>query len=393
MNVLIIAVKEILDNLRDRQTVFYALLFGPVLLPLLLGGSLVASFKQLAIDYDVVERIGVVHAKRAPGLLAFLAANNIEHERIGQQATGSGFRDELLDGDRLVVLEIGEDYAESLRAGTPAPLTIHYNESDRQSDKAARRLGNELQRYKQTLDALRLQHRGIDPSVFNSLDIQRNDVSAEGSRGQMLASLLPFLFIMSMVMGGFYLAVDTTAGERERSSLEPLLALPLSRRDVVLGKYLAVLVFVTLSGFLTAVCVYGLFRLFPDALALTELRFDGPVVTRSFLLALPLAPLLSALLVSVAAYTRSTKEAQTYLALLMIIPMTPYFLLQFMTIKSVTATMWVPMLSQYQLLEKVALSEALPAMHVWLSIGGTLLLAGLLLRLALHLYSRERILY
>lgn len=250
-----------------------------------------------------------------------------------------------------------------------------------------------MSRYKQTIDALRLQHRGIDPGVFNSLDIARNDVSAEGARGQMLASLLPFLFIMSMVMGGFYLAIDTTAGERERSSLEPLLALPLARRDVVLGKYTAVLVFVTLSGCLTAVCVYGLFRLFPDALALTDLRFDGPVVARSFLLALPLAPLLSALLVSVAAYTRSTKEAQTYLALLMIIPMTPYFLLQFMNIRSVTATMWVPMLSQYQLLEKVALDERFPAVYVWLSVGGTLLLAALLLRLALHLYSRERILY
>ena len=109
--------------------------------------------------------------------------------------------------------------------------------------------------------------------MFNSLDIVDNDISDEGQTGQLLASLLPFLFIMSMVMGGFYLAIDITAGERERQSLEPLLSLPLSRTAVVFGKYGATLTFVALSGALTAISIYLLFRLFPVDLLDGQISF------------------------------------------------------------------------------------------------------------------------
>jgi len=94
------------------------------------------------------------------------------------------------------------------------------NDGDKHSSKEARKLTTLLRVYSQTLNALRMQHRGIDPSVFNSIDVSLKDVSSNGFRGQLLASLLPFLLIVAMVMGGFYLAIDTTAGERERQSLD-----------------------------------------------------------------------------------------------------------------------------------------------------------------------------
>jgi len=164
----VVIAKEIIDNLRDRQTLFYALLFGPVLLPLLLGGSLAMTFKQLSIDFDSVTTLPVRHADRAPELMRFLEGQNV---------------------DAVAAL------------------------------------------WEQTNNSLRLQHRGLDPTVFDSLDLVTDDVSNDGASGQLLASLLPFLFIVSMTMGGFYLAIDTTAGERERRSLEPLLGLPIARRD------------------------------------------------------------------------------------------------------------------------------------------------------------------
>ncbi len=387
MSLWIIMFKEIIDNLRDRQTLFYALLFGPVLLPLLLGGSLVASFKQLSIDFDEVTSLSVLNAEYAPNLIEFLYSNNIDIVDAPEDIQNS-----VRYGEHLVVLEITEDFGSSLREGQPAPLTLHVNSADKDSSKAARRISAILSVYERTLNSLRLQHRGIDPSTFDSLNIIENDVSTDGANGQLLASILPFLFIMSMVMGGFYLAIDTTAGERERLSLEPLLSLPLSRSAVVFGKYGATLCFVSLSGLLTAISIYSLFRIFPVELMSGQIRFDGRTVTKAFLLASPLLPFISALLITVSTITRSTKEAQTYLGLMMIIPMAPFFVLQFLNVRSSTSTMPFPMLSQYQLLESAVLGNKIPWYHIALSTTGTLTATALLLALASFLYTRERIL-
>jgi len=179
MTVLVMLWKEIVDNLRDRQTVFYALLFGPVLLPLLIGGSIVASLKQATVSFDQPSSLSVSHADRAPNLMEFLHS-----------------------------------------------LVIYVNDGNKHSAKEARKVGSVLNAYSQTINALRMQHRGIDPSIFNSVDVRLEDVSSDGFRGQILASILPFLLIVAMVMGGFYLAIDTTAGERERESLECCFSLP-----------------------------------------------------------------------------------------------------------------------------------------------------------------------
>lgn len=387
MSVLVLLWKEIIDNLRDRQTVFYALLFGPVLLPLCIGGALVAGLKQAAVSFDEPATLAVAYADRAPNLMAFLKANNMDIEAAPDDIEAS-----VRQGDVPVVLEVPDNFSDALRAGKPAPLVVHVNDADKHSAKEARKVSTLLNVYAQTLNALRMQHRGINPSVFNSVDITLQDVSSNGFRGQLLASLLPFLLIVAMVMGGFYLAIDTTAGERERESLEPLLSLPLARYKLVLGKYLAVLVFVTLSSVLTAISVFLVFRFFSPELAGGELSFDARTIFTAWLLACPLTFFISAVLMSVAAATKSSKEAQTYLGLLMVFPMAPFFILQFVQIRSVNTTMALPMLSQYQLLEQVVLQDTLSATHITLSVIGTLLAAGLLLFVAVRLYSRERFL-
>ncbi len=387
MKAFVVMAKEIVDNLRDRQTVFYALLFGPVLLPLLLGGSLIASFKSVSIDFDEIIELHVQNEQRAPQLLSYLYSRNIEVKEAPND-----YQLAIENGTLPVVLEVNDNFGEALRAGRPAPITLHYDSAEKSSSKTKRRVETELRRYAFTLNTLRLQHRGIDPSVFNSLDIISNDISEDGATGQLLASLLPFLFIMSMVMGGFYLAIDITAGERERQSLEPLLSLPLSRLAVVFGKYGATLTFVALSGALTAISIYALFKLFPVEILDGQLRFDGPTVMRAFALASPLLFFISALLITVSAITRSTKEAQTYLGLMMVLPMTPFFLLQYFNLQPSLLSSAIPMLSQYQLLEIAVLGGKLQFSHVLMSILGTLGAAALLLWLSCRLYSREKLL-
>ncbi|MBX2881273.1 MAG: ABC transporter permease [Granulosicoccus sp.] len=387
MSILIVMIKEIIDNLRDRQTLFYALLFGPILLPLIICGTLVSSFKQLSIDFEEIHTLPVLHSERAPNLIQFLYSQNIDIEAAPQDIEHS-----MRQGESSVVLEIPENFSESLRSAQPASVIVHLNSANKESAKSARRITTILSTYEQSINALRLQHRGIDPNTFNALDITQNDISEEGSSGQLLASLLPFLFIMSMVLGGYYLAIDTTAGERERQSLEPLLSLPVSRSALLFGKYAATLCFVTLSTLLTTLSIYAIFRFFPVELLEAQVKFNFATLTKSLLLASPLLLFISALLITVSAITRSTKQAQTYLGLMMIFPMAPFFLLQFLNIRSTSMTMFYPMLSQYQLLGSTALGDEQPWHYILLSVGGTLLGTGLLLFLAIHLYRKERIL-
>lgn len=379
--------KEVIDNLRDRQTVLYALLFGPVLMPLLIAGSLAGSLKQFSIDFEEISELPVVNASAAPNLMEFLHKNNIDTVEPPAE-----FESALRAGDIELVLEVSELYAGNLRSGTPAPLIMHSNDADKDSVRFARRIGQLINVHSQTLASLRLQVRGLDPGVFNTITLQENDVSSEGTSGQLLASLLPFLLIISMVMGGFYLAIDTTAGERERHSLEPLLSLPVERWQLTLGKYFATMVFVGMSVLLTAIGVYLLFRFFPSEALTSVLRFDGYAIAKALALASPLIFFITSVLIAVSAFTRSTKEAQTYLGLLMIIPMAPFFLLQFINIRSVAFVMALPMLSQYKLLEKVARNDVIPTLHIVLSVGGTLIGAFLLLLVAMALYRQDRIL-
>lgn len=378
--------KEIVDNIRDRQTVFYALLFGPLLLPAIVAGSLIGAFNQINIDFDEITELPAINVGSAPNLVAFLRQNNID-----TVPAPDNFRTQLTDGDIELVLEVPQTFSANMRAGTPAPLNLYLNEGNKDSSKAARKVASLLSVYERTIDSLRLQARGLDPKVFDSVQFEQIDVSEEGASTQLIASMLPFLLIMSMVMGGFYLAIDTTAGERERLSLEPLLSLPISRQSVVLGKYLATLAFVVLSGLLTCLTLVLLFHFFPSEALSGLLNFDTTTITKAFLLALPLSLLITSLLLAVSAFTRSTKEAQTYLGVIMVIPMAPFFLLQFLNIKSATHVMAIPMMSQYKLLEKVARGEAIDPTHILLSVASTVVCALLLLWLAIWLYRQDRI--
>ena len=163
--------KEIIDNLRDRQTVFYALLFGPLLLPSIVAGSLIGAFNQINIDFDEVTELPAINVSSAPNLVAFLRQNNID-----TVPAPNNFRDRLTDGDIELVLEVPKTFTDNMRAGTPAPLNLYLNEGNKDSNKAARKVASLLSVYERTIDALRLQARGLDPKVFDSVQLEQIDV-------------------------------------------------------------------------------------------------------------------------------------------------------------------------------------------------------------------------
>ncbi|WP_083608224.1 ABC transporter permease [Teredinibacter haidensis] len=387
MQWLIVALKEIKDNLRDKRAFFFAIVYGPIIMPLMIVGPMLLGAKTGFIDYDADTTVYVAGSEYAPNLIEYLKKHNLV-----AQAAPEDYRHKIREGELDAVLEVTPLYGEKMREGLPGPLYLYLNHSNKKSEKAGRHLKQVIHAYSGQLNYWRLRARGVDHQLTQVIQIVEEDLSSEGLSGMIFGFFMYFIIVFTMMTGGFYLAVDITAGERERNSLEPLLALPISRRTIVMGKYAAIFSFVFLSGLLSSISLYILFQFLPfDELSMF-LNVDASALASAFLLAIPCSFLITSLLTATAAYTKSAKEAQTYISLLYLIPMVPMLIGQFMDIKNSFSTMLIPFYSQYTLIDKTVKNETLLPEHVVASVGGTLSFSVLLLLLAIWLYRQERIL-
>lgn len=379
--------KEVRDNLRDRRSLFFALLYGPFLLPLMMVGPMLYNIDRYTIDVEMPTQLAVEGGYRAPNLLQFLRQHNLDAVEAPDD-----YRDKLVNGDLPVVLSIGAAYADNFARGEPAPLLIYHSSSEDESGNRRRQLRAVLEQYASQIRALRFGSRGIDSRVFDPLAISERDQSNKPRGLLFIAYMVPFLLMFSMIMGGYYLAVDTTAGERERLSLEPLLSLPLPRHQIVLGKYCAILTFVSLAMLLPLVTTFALLSLLPVDLLDRNLDFGLRTFAVALVSNVPTAILVSALMMAIAAFTRNTKEAQTHLSFAMLLPIIPFFALQFLSVPLGTFSMLIPLLSQFQIMELTVFGDAVPLRYIAASAAGSIAFATLFLSLAVRLYLRERIL-
>lgn len=378
--------KEIRDNLRDRRSLFFALIYGPLLLPLMMVGPMLYSIDRHSIDFEAPTQIAVAGGEQAPNLLQFLRQHNLDAIEAPED-----YRQQLVSGDLSVVLSIPETYATHFVHGEPAPLMIYYASSEDESGNRRRQLRAVLEQYASQIRNLRFASRGIDSHVFNPLAISERDQSDKPRGLLFIAYMVPFLLMFSMIMGGYYLAVDTTAGERERLSLEPLLSLPVPRYQIVLGKYCAILTFVGLAMLLPLITTFALLSLLPVDLLDRNLDFGLRTFSVALVSNLPTAILVSAFMMAIAAFTRNTKEAQTHLSFAMLLPIIPFFALQFLSVPLGTSSMLIPLLSQFQIMELTVFGDAVPLHYIAASAAGSIALAALFFSLAVHLYHRERI--
>ena len=241
-----------------------------------------------------------------------------------------------------------------------------------------------------TFGQLRLLARGVDPSITQPLAIETVSVATEQSRAAMLLAMAPYFIIFSIFIGGMYLAIDATAGERERGSLEPLLIAPVRRSALVLGKYGAVLLFTVVALIETLVAFAVVLNLAPlEAYLGIRVRVDPVALVGVFVLALPIAFLAGALQMVIATFTRSFKEAQTYLSLLPLVPALPGAFLAFVPVKVEMWHMLIPTFGQQLLINRMFRGEAVAADQAIVTALSPLALSAALVVLAVALYRRE----
>ena len=382
--------KEFRENLRDRRTLFTALIFGPLFAPLLFAAVLSLMIQRSDTQRDLPLSLAVAHSERAPNLIQQLAqygATVVPVNYEDADARASVWRHEY-----KLILMVPEDYATRFAAGRPAPLMLYSDASDNLAERDIRRVKGILAQYSSTLVRLRMAARGLDPMSLAPLAVHDVDVSTPASRSVLALGTMSYFILLTMLMGGLYLAIDATAGERERGSLEPLLTVPVRRDHLIYGKILAACAYMSLSLVLTVTALSILLRFVGLEGFGMSVNFGPLIALKVILCCLPLVPLGASIMTIVAAYTRSYREAQTYLGLVLLVPTLPLVFANALGLRPTLALMAAPSLSQHFLITSLLRDESLPLSYTALSVSATLLLGLLLAALAGRLYHREALL-
>ena len=379
--------KEARDNLRDRRTLFTVLVFGPLFGPLFFTLMMNTMINRQVADLDQPLKLAVAGADYAPGLMQFLRQHDTDI-----QAPPADPRAAVQKGKLNVVLVVPKDYPDAFRDGKPAPLELVMDKSRDSADKDVNRTRDLLDSYSRAVSGLRLLARGVDPRAVQPLSIEEADVSTPKSRAVLLLGMMPYFFLFAAILGAFYLAIDVTAGERERGSLEPLLTTAVARSTLVGGKLAAITLFSAVSLGLDVAALVWCQGLIPAGRLDIALDFTPATALTTFLVCLPFSFFIAGLLSVVASFTKSYKEAQTWLSFIMILPMVPVLAMIMFPVEPTAWMMLAPALSQDILVTALIKGEPLKPLFVSLSVASTLVFGGVLAFLAMWLYRQERIL-
>jgi len=380
--------KEIRENLRDRRSLFNSVLLGPILFPILfIGLAYFAGSKQQERAEEVLE-VPVVGAQHAPNLVSFLEQQGIVILPAPEDPEASVKVQEM-----QVIIRIPEAFPEQWKAGKPAVVEVIADPSRRESDIPMRRVKGLLYAYGGQIGQLRLQLRGVSPTIRTAIMVKDIDLSTPQSRGMLVMIMLPYVLMITAFTGGMHLAIDSTAGEKERKSLEPLLINPVPRWQVMLGKMSATATYAFASLALTLVAFRFAFPLLPTGALGVDLNLSANAVGGILLAVSPVVILAAAMLTTLAALAKSLREAQSYMGLVFMIPMIPSLIFMVNPMKPETWMMAIPMFSQNLLIGEFVRGESVSLLWLSMSMGSTLIIGLGFAAVAATLFNRPRIVF
>ena len=372
-------IKELRDALRDRRTLLMVVMssvaIGPVILLAL--SALISSMEERAESREIWAA-GMEHA---PTL-----RNYLERQTLVIKAAPADYERQLIDrrfGDAVMVLP--SSFEAELAAGDRPAVELVSSSANNRAAGSLRRLQRVLAGFNQEIALLRLSHRGVAPAVLEAVRSEERDLADPRARAAQLTGMLPFFVLMAVLYGALHAALDTTAGERERGSLEPLLMTPPSRYALVWGKWGAV----ACVGMLIAVlscCSFlpaqGLLR--SETLA-AMFQYGLREAALFLALLMPLAAMLSALMMAVAIRCKTFKEAQANNTLVILaVSLLP--LVSLVNQEGEQAWhLWTPALAQMTLMGRVLKGEAFSAPDLLLPLA----VAGLVTVACLAYVARQ----
>lgn len=390
--------KELKDTIRDRRTLLAMVVMPMVLVPLLIVGMFKFTDYQQHKAQEQIVKIAVVNSQAAPELFSLIRTDNkIEIVEINLEIN------QAIDQDKIdAALIITQDFSQKISRQETAIIELIRNSTKTKSNTALSRLRILINSFNTQITEKRFEAQSIDKSILAGAVLEVQDIASQKQMGGfVLGLIIPLLIIMWSIIGGQYTAIDISAGEKERKTLESLLLTPAKRVDVVLGKFLAVAstalvsVVVSLVSMIVAFRFVNLESSFIGGSPDTALAFSLPpaAILIFFVVAVLLVLMFSAILLSIAIFAKSYKEAQSYIGpsyLLIILPVTLINALP--GFKPAVWLFTLPAINAMLLFKEVLLGEYL-ASHIFITMISLILFAVLALLVATKIYAKETILF
>lgn len=370
--------KELRDAIRDKRSVMAAMsyaFFGP----LLMAVAFYVMISQLTDPSDV--EIDIQGTEHAPALIEHLNNQGIV-ERSKPWAAGQ----------QPITLEISETWADDIAIAMPATVTLTADFSATKQRGDLNRIERALESYGSQIAFIRMQMRGLDPRVVQPINLVKHDTATKGSRAAILMGSVLIFILLSVFFSGMNVAIDISAGERERNSLELLLSQPLNAHQLVLGKALAASCFAIFGGVLSVVLIPIIFRFLPLHNIGISLTLDWTMMVLIVLMLVPLALFATALQLFVSFRAKSFKEAQTYISFLLMLPMLAVFGVEFARLKN-PVLYYLPLTGQHQALLDIIKGESLHWAAMGISALATLFVSWLLIRLIGRMLASEKVVF
>jgi len=382
----VVYLKEMRDALRDRRTALMVLiasiLTGPVTL------VLVAQFVSGLEEKASTLKVRLVGQQYAPALVNFLRRSDVEIEEAP-----ADYEAKIKEGRLDAVIVVPGDFEERYLSGDGAKVDIVFDDSRTDSGPAIRQAERLLRAFNKEAGMLRMIARGVSPDLSEPVKVEHVNTATPRQKGAFMLFLIPMFAILSPLLGGMTLAIDSTAGERERGSLEPLLTTPVSRGSLVTGRWLAAWSFasmvatLTLTGFVVAAMLYA-----QKKIAAT-LTFGWPELAQFIAITVPFAAMTSAVQMLICTYGRSYREAQTYVSYLATVASFVPVIVLFSGLKDALWQLAIPVLGQQMVLSRVLRGDVLSLADYLLPSGVAFALAALCVASVARLLRQERIVF
>ena len=383
--ILAVARKELLDTFRDRRTLLVTLL------PALAAGPLVLMLMFTVIASQITRvqelKLPAVGQAHAPALVAFL-----ERQQVTLTDAPADYEAKIRGGELDVVLIVDDKFESDVSEGRAGTVRLVYDRSRDRAQPAIREAESLLRAYNRQWGSQRLLLRGVAPTVGNPLNVDATDLATPQQSGAFLLFFLAYYGLFAAVMGGMAMALDLTAGERERQSLEPLLMTPARPSELVTGKWLAVTLFNAIIVVVTLTGYYLTLRFAPLPAVGVPFLFGARELAWFLVVLLPLVALLPAVMLFMGARSRTFKEAQASVSLVIflvsIIPVVQLVQQK----KDPDWIAWIPVSGQFSLLGQVLRGEGIPLGPLAASYAVPVALTLGVLLLVTRMLSRESIL-
>jgi len=391
--------KELKDILRDRRTLISMILVPILIFPLLTGGMNALMSSQMKSLEEKASPIAVLGGEYAPGFLQKLNEANV-FQVIEMQISLESAKKLLKDKAVLSVVTIPEAFdsllTEFFNGNSPAPkVEVYFDRSEVESEIAGERVSGVVEKYRQEVVSMELMRRHLRGDLVAPFTIENINTASKQEMGGFVAGMMmPYMIILLALVGAMYPAIDLTAGEKERGTMETLLIAPVGRLELALGKYFVVMTASIVTALLSLASLSftisaNLMRFSEEAVSIA---ITPAVAGGLFMLLLPNAMLFSAILMAIALYARSYKEAQSYISplmILVILPATASFLPGLnLTLKKA----FIPIVNT-TLMMKQTLSGDFDFALAALTVFATLIYAGFAIYIAYRLFQKESVIF